>query len=211
MGQNRFLWRQNGPFDGQNGPAHGQNGPLDGENRPESVKNGPSAAEAVTSGTLAGDGFGPVQAVIGRSGAIAAEVKREGDGATPLGAWPVRRALWRAGRLERPDTALVLDPIGPDDGWCDDPADPAYNRPVRLPWPGRCEVMTREDGLYDIVVVLGHNDDPAVPGLGSAIFLHCASPDYAPTEGCIAIARDDLVTLLALLRPGDLIEVGRGG
>jgi len=208
MGQNRFLWRQNGPFDGQNGPSHGQNGPLDGENRPESVNNGPSAVEAVTSGTLEGGGFGPVRAVIGRSGLIAAEMKREGDGATPLGAWPVRRALWRADRLARPETALVLDPIGPDDGWCDDPADPAYNRPVRLPWPGRHEVMTREDGLYDIVVVLGHNDDPPVAGLGSAIFLHCASPDYRPTEGCIAIARDDLVALMKLLKPGDVIEVG---
>jgi L,D-peptidoglycan transpeptidase YkuD (ErfK/YbiS/YcfS/YnhG family) len=158
--------------------------------------------------TLEGDRIGPFRAVIGRSGLIAAEMKREGDGATPAGAWPVRRALWRPDRLERPDTALVLDSIGPDDGWCDDPADPAYNRPVRLPWPGRHEVMTREDGLYDIVVVLGHNDDPPVPGLGSAIFLHCASPDYKPTEGCIAIARDDLVALLKALKAGDVIEVG---
>ncbi len=157
---------------------------------------------------LEGDMLGPLPAAIGRSGLIAAETKREGDGATPAGAWTVRRALWRPDRLERPDTALVLDPIGPDDGWCDDPADSAYNRPVRLPWPGRHEVMTREDGLYDIVVVLGHNDDPPVPGLGSAIFLHCASPDYRPTEGCIAIARDDLVALLTLLKAGDVIEVG---
>jgi L,D-peptidoglycan transpeptidase YkuD (ErfK/YbiS/YcfS/YnhG family) len=201
MGQARFFWRRNSP-------AHGENGPFSGENRPESVKNGPSAAEAATSGILSGGGFGPVRAVIGRSGAIAADLKREGDGATPLGAWPVRRALWRPDRLERPDTALVLDPIGPDDGWCDDPADPAYNRPVRLPWPGRHEVMTREDGLYDIVVVLGHNDDPPVPGLGSAIFLHCASPDYQPTEGCIAIAREDLAALLKVLKAGDVVEVG---
>lgn len=167
------------------------------------AENGPSGAMRM----LSGAGFGPVRAAIGRSGVVAAHDKREGDGATPLGAWPVRRALWRADRLTRPDTALVLDPVTPDDGWCDAPADPAYNRPVRLPWPASHEVMTREDGLYDIVVVLGHNDDPPVPGLGSAIFLHCASPDYAPTEGCVALARDDLITLLALLRPGDVIEV----
>ncbi|KAA5803442.1 L,D-transpeptidase family protein [Alkalicaulis satelles] len=156
---------------------------------------------------LSGPGFGPVRAAIGRSGVIAAEDKREGDGATPLGAWPVRRALWREDRLARPDTALVLDAIGADDGWSDDPSDPAYNRPVRLPWPASHEVMTRQDGLYDIVVVLGHNDDPPVPGLGSAIFLHCVSPDYAPTEGCVAVARDALIALLALLRPGDVIEI----
>lgn len=167
-------------------------------------ENGPHGVVMI----LEGDRIGPFRAVIGRSGLIAAETKREGDGATPAGAWTVRRALWRPDRLNRPDTALVMDPIGPDDGWCDDPADPAYNRPVRLPWPGRHEVMTREDGLYDIVVVLGHNDDPPVPGLGSAIFLHCASPDHKPTEGCIAIARDDLVTLLGGLKAGDVIEVG---
>lgn len=201
MSEARLFWRQNDP-------SHGENGPFSGKNRPESMKTGPSAAEALTSGTLSGAGFGPVRAVIGRSGRIAAELKREGDGATPMGAWPVRRALWREDRLVRPDTALVLDPIGPDDGWCDDPEDPAYNRPVRLPWPGRCETLTREDGLYDIVVVLGHNDGPPVPGLGSAIFLHCASPDYRPTEGCIAIARDDLAALLKALKAGDVVEVG---
>jgi L,D-peptidoglycan transpeptidase YkuD (ErfK/YbiS/YcfS/YnhG family) len=207
MGQARFLWCQNGPARGHDGVLRSHEDAFRSQNRPPHVTTGPESAAAVTSGFLAGGGFGPVRAVIGRSGRIAAELKREGDGATPLGVWPVRRALWRPDRLNRPDTALVLDPIGPDDGWCDDPADPAYNRPVRLPWQGRCETMTREDGLYDIVVVLGHNDDPPVPGLGSAIFLHCASPDYRPTEGCIAIARDDLVALLKVLKAGDVVEV----
>lgn len=201
MGQVRFFWCQNRPARGQNRPARGHEDAFGSQDRPQGGQDDPC-------GVLAGDGFGPVRAAIGRSGVVAAELKREGDGATPLGAWPVRRALWRADRLARPETALVMDPIGPDDGWCDDPADPAYNRPVRLPWPGRHEVMTREDGLYDIVVVLGHNDDPPVPGLGSAIFLHCASPDYKPTEGCIAIARDDLVALLKELKAGDVVEVG---
>jgi L,D-peptidoglycan transpeptidase YkuD (ErfK/YbiS/YcfS/YnhG family) len=209
MGQARFLWRQDAPSKGHDGALGGHEDALRSQKRPQHVTTtGADGSEAVTSGFLAGGRFGPARAVIGRSGRIAAELKREGDGATPAGAWPVRRALWRADRLARPDTALVLDPIGPDDGWCDDPEDPAYNRPVRLPWPGRCETLTREDGLYDIVVVLGHNDDPPVPGLGSAIFLHCASPDYRPTEGCIAIARDDLMALLKVLKAGDVIEVG---
>lgn len=34
-------------------------------------------------------------------------------------------------------------------------------------------------------------------GRGSAIFLHVARPDFAPTEGCIAAARTDLRALLA--------------
>ena len=57
------------------------------------------------------------------------------------------------------------------------------------------------------MVVLGHNDDPPVPGLGSAIFLHLAKPDYAPTEGCIALARPDLEAVLALAGPDSVLEV----
>src|SRR5690554_2419769 len=99
---------------------------------------------------------------LGRAGIAAA--KREGDGATPVGRFPMRRVLYRPDRGEAPATRLPIAPIAPDDGWCDDPGDPAYNRPVRLPYPARCETLWRADALYDVVVVLGHNDDPPVPG-----------------------------------------------
>jgi L,D-peptidoglycan transpeptidase YkuD (ErfK/YbiS/YcfS/YnhG family) len=118
--------------------------------------------------------------------------KREGDGATPVGAWPMRRLLYRADRISAPATRLPSAAIGREDGWCDDPADPAYNRPVRRPHAARHERLWREDALYDLLVVLGHNDDPVVAGAGSAIFLHVARPDYAPTEGCVALAHADL-------------------
>ena len=122
--------------------------------------------------------------------------KREGDGATPAGIWPLRRVLWRPDRLARPATQLPVAPIRPEDGWCDDPGDPAYNRPVALPYAARAESLWRDDALYDVLVVLGHNDDPAVPGLGSAIFLHVARPNYLGTEGCIALALEDLLNVL---------------
>ncbi len=77
------------------------------------------------------------------------------------------------------------------------PADPAYNQPVALPHPGRHERLWREDAVYDIVGVLGWNDDPVRPGRGSAIFLHVARPDFAPTEGCVALALPDLRAALA--------------
>jgi L,D-peptidoglycan transpeptidase YkuD (ErfK/YbiS/YcfS/YnhG family) len=115
---------------------------------------------------------------LGRSGVTEAAAKREGDGATPLGDWPIRRLLYRRDRLPEhglPATALAAKPIGPNDGWCDDPGDPAYNRPVSLPYAASHERLWREDGAYDLVVVLGHNDDPPVPGMGSAIFLHRSS------------------------------------
>lgn len=136
---------------------------------------------------------------LGRGGVRAD--KREGDGATPVGAFPMRRVLYRPDRLAAPATRLPVTPIEPSDGWCDDPADPAYNRPVRLPHPARHEEMWREDGLYDVVVVIGHNDDPPVPGAGSAVFVHCLRPDGGPTAGCIALPRDALVDLLAECGP----------
>ncbi|MEQ8966083.1 MAG: L,D-transpeptidase family protein [Azospirillaceae bacterium] len=137
--------------------------------------------------------------------------KREGDGATPVGRFALRRVLWRPDRLSAPTTALPAAPIDPADGWCDDPADPAYNGPVRLPFPASHERLWREDGLYDVVVVLGHNDDPIVPGAGSAVFLHCARPTLAPTAGCVAVAREDLVALLAECGPGTVIEIAAPG
>ena len=71
-------------------------------------------------------------------------------------------------------TSLPLRAITADDGWCDAPDDPNYNRLVKLPYPASAEHMWREDHLYDLVAVLGYNDDPVVPGKGSAIFLHVA-------------------------------------
>lgn len=149
-----------------------------------------------------GDGFlalGPVlvRAAIGRGG-IARE-KREGDGATPAGLLALRRVLFRADRLAPPACAVPREPVAPDDGWCDDPASPDYNRMIRLPHAARHERLWRDDALYDVVGVLGWNDDPAVRGRGSAIFLHVARPGHAPTEGCIAL---DLPDLLAVLKAG---------
>lgn len=133
--------------------------------------------------------------------------KKEGDGATPVGAWPMRRLLYRADRVGIPRTRLPLAPIGPNDGWSDDPADPLYNAPVPLPHPWRHERLWRADAHYDLVVVLGYNDDPAVPGAGSAVFLHLAHPDFTATAGCIALARADLETVLADAVAGDRVAV----
>jgi L,D-peptidoglycan transpeptidase YkuD (ErfK/YbiS/YcfS/YnhG family) len=147
-----------------------------------------------------------VRCALGRGGVIAAERKREGDGASPLGVWPMMRVLYRPDRGLAPVTGLPTAAMLEDDGWCDAPDDPAYNRPVRLPYAASCERMWRDDEVYDIVCVLRHNDPPRA-GLGSAIFLHCARPDYRPTEGCVALARADLEALLALAGPGASLEI----
>jgi L,D-peptidoglycan transpeptidase YkuD (ErfK/YbiS/YcfS/YnhG family) len=124
--------------------------------------------------------------------------KLEGDGATPVAVLPLRRVLYRADRVRAPECAVAVEPIAPEDGWCDDPAERDYNRMIRLPHDGHYEELWRRDALYDVVGVLGWNDAPVERGRGSAIFLHVARGDYAPTEGCIALALDDLREVLAI-------------
>jgi L,D-peptidoglycan transpeptidase YkuD (ErfK/YbiS/YcfS/YnhG family) len=142
---------------------------------------------------------------LGRSGVTGA--KREGDGASPAGTWPLRRVLYRPDRIDRPATDLPVSAISPDDGWCDAPADPRYNCPVRLPYGASAETLWRDDELYDLVVVLGYNDDPPRPGLGSAIFFHLATLRFAPTAGCVAVHRPAMVRLLAHCGPGTQLEI----
>lgn len=144
--------------------------------------------------------------VIGRGGFAA--TKKEGDGATPIGVFPLRRLYYRADRLAAPATGLPCQPLRPDDGWCDAPHDSAYNRPIRHPYPASAEHLWRDDRVYDLIVVIGHNDAPVVAGAGSAIFLHCAHPDRRPTEGCIALARDDLTTVLEFCDCKTSIDIG---
>jgi L,D-peptidoglycan transpeptidase YkuD (ErfK/YbiS/YcfS/YnhG family) len=147
-----------------------------------------------------------MRAAMGPAGPIGG--KREGDGATPIGRFAFRYLLYRPDRLRPPPTGLGRRALSPRDGWCDDPGDVLYNRPVTLPYRARHERLWREDDIYDLIVVLGHNDDPVVPGAGSAVFLHVARPDFSPTAGCIVLGKDDLLALLAQSGPGDFLTVG---
>ena len=123
--------------------------------------------------------------------------KVEGDHATPAGLLPLRRVLYRADRVKLPKAAVLREPIASDDGWCDDGYSPLYNTQIRLPADVRHEALWRDDGLYDVLGVLGWNDAPVQRERGSAIFLHIARPDFAPTEGCIALPLPTLLHVLA--------------
>lgn len=120
----------------------------------------------------------------------------------------MRRVLYRADRLSRPKTGLRTKPISPRDGWCDAPRHPLYNRQVRLPIRASAERLMRADPLYDIIVILGYNDAPVIDGLGSAIFMHIAKPNFAPTAGCVALRRSDLLHILRIWRPGSRLIIG---
>ena len=120
---------------------------------------------------------------------------------------PLRRSYFRNDRLVLPKVRLPARPIAEHDGWCDDPRSPTYNKLVRIPNDWSHEKMWRDDGLYDLVVVIGYNDDPPEGEWGSAIFLHIAKDDYAATQGCVAFKREDLMELVTLIGPETRINV----
>ena len=161
---------------------------------------------AAASGRFTGAGL-DVRCALGSAGVIEAARKREGDGYSPAGIWPLQRVLFRAHRIPAPQTKLPIAPLAQDDGWCDAPGNENYNRFVKLPCPAGAERLWRNDELYDVIVILGFNDNPVVPGAGSAIFWHIAHTDYTPTQGCVAIARADMLTALAEAAPGDTLEI----
>ena len=154
----------------------------------------------LTAGALA------VPVALGRGGIKAN--KREGDGGTPRGTFRLRRLWWRADRAPRPRTQLPVRRIRKDDGWCEDPRDRHYNRPIRLPAEHPGDRLWREDRLYDFIIELDHNTRPRIAGRGSAVFVHVARPGFAPTAGCVALTSPALRRLLARLGPRTRISIG---
>jgi len=158
-----------------------------------------SSRGVLTAGPLA------LPVALGRTGIKAN--KREGDGATPRGAFHLKRLWWRADRHPRPATLLPVRRITPDDGWCEDPTDRHYNRPVKVPQRSPADRLAREDGLYDFIVEIDHNVRPRVAGRGSAVFIHVARPGLAPTAGCVALSMNSMRRLLARVGPRTRIMV----
>lgn len=127
--------------------------------------------------------------------------KREGDGATPVGKFPLRRVYYRRDRIARPACRLPVTAITSRMGWSDDPLSPDYNRLVTLPNPGSAERLWREDNQYDLILVIGHNDTPVRTNYGSAIFVHVARRGLTPTQGCVALTQSSLLRVLAHVGP----------
>lgn len=134
--------------------------------------------------------------------------KREGDGATPRGAFRFKRLWWRADRHPRPRTCLPVRRIRPDDGWCEDPNDRRYNRRITVPKHSKADRLARSDSLYDFIVELDHNTRPRIAGRGSAVFVHVARPDFGATAGCIALTMPALRRLLTQAGPRTRIVIG---
>jgi L,D-peptidoglycan transpeptidase YkuD (ErfK/YbiS/YcfS/YnhG family) len=146
-----------------------------------------------------------LRCALGRSGVT--DLKVEGDGATPVGAFSLRKIIFRADRVSPPKTILPIEALGPEDGWCDAPDHADYNCQVILPHVASCEALWRSDHIYDLIAVTSYNASPVIPGRGSAIFIHIARDDYTGTEGCIAFSDPDLRMIMGKWREGDIIRV----
>jgi L,D-peptidoglycan transpeptidase YkuD (ErfK/YbiS/YcfS/YnhG family) len=147
-----------------------------------------------------------IRVALGRGGIRAN--KFEGDGATPRGRFRMLRLWWRADRAPRPRTHLPVRAIRADDGWCEDPDDRRYNRPIRLAEGTPGDRLRRDDSLYDFIIEIDHNTRPRIGNRGSAVFIHVARPDFVPTTGCVAMKRADLQRLLPSLSAGSSIAIG---
>ena len=133
--------------------------------------------------------------------------KREGDGGTPRGSFRLRRLWWRADRHPRPTTSLPTQRITSADGWCEDPTDRHYNRPIKVLANANADRLARTDNLYDFIIEIDHNTRPRVAGRGSAVFIHAARQGFAPTAGCVALELNTLRRILSRLGPHTRIVV----
>ncbi|KQW19452.1 hypothetical protein ASC80_18945 [Afipia sp. Root123D2] len=134
--------------------------------------------------------------------------KREGDGGTPRGIFRPLRLWWRADRHPRPPSFLPIRAITPADAWCENPGDRHYNQPIRLTQDTPGDRLTRADHLYDFIIEIDHNTRPRIAGRGSAVFLHLARDNFAPTAGCVGMTRSAMLQLLARIGPQTRIVIG---
>jgi L,D-peptidoglycan transpeptidase YkuD (ErfK/YbiS/YcfS/YnhG family) len=125
-----------------------------------------------------------------------ARLKREGDNGTPAGRFKLLWAYFRPDRPRPSAGGVPLRPMRRDQGWCEDPSSPRYNR------------MWRDDHLYDLTFVLDQNFTRRAKGGGSAIFFHLARPGLTPTAGCVAISAADMRKLAPRLGRGAVMAIG---
>ena len=151
--------------------------------------------------------FGPYRVHLGVNGLSAH--RHEGDGTTPIGTIQIGPTLY--GLDPNPGVRLPYHRIVCGDWWDGDSSSPAYNtfRHVACgrapPFGGDSEPLWRSPVAYRELAFIEFNADPAVPGRGSAIFLHADTG--RPTNGCVSLPRPSLIALLRRLRPGAEITI----
>ena len=135
------------------------------------------------------------------------ENKSEGDGCTPVGTFKINKILYRPDKIKDFKFLLDSETIEKLDGWCDDVNSNLYNQKIVFPFESSAERLYRNDDLYDIVCIIDYNLNPIIKGKGSAIFLHVATDDYSPTQGCVAIKKEELLQIAINLEKNSVIQI----
>jgi L,D-peptidoglycan transpeptidase YkuD (ErfK/YbiS/YcfS/YnhG family) len=134
--------------------------------------------------------------------------KVEGDKCTPSGIYKLKQVFYRADRIKKITTNLKKIKIKKNMGWCDDVSSNYYNKQIKISKKIGHEKLHRKDNLYDIIVVLNYNLNPIIKGKGSAIFLHVAKKNYNKTQGCIALKKNELLSLISKIKKNTQIRIG---
>jgi len=132
--------------------------------------------------------------------------KTEGDQCTPIGVFKIGKVYYRPDRVKKIDTILKTKKIKKNMGWCNDPHNKKYNKEIVLDKKNKGERLFRKDNAYDILIVIEYNTNKTKPFKGSAIFIHLTK-NYGPTEGCIALKKNDLLILLKIINKSSKIQI----
>ena len=134
--------------------------------------------------------------------------KKEGDQITPLGRYKIKYILYRKDRVKKINSGIKTIEITKNMGWCNDPNSKQYNKIIKLPSAFSYEKLYRRENIYDIILVLNYNMNPAKKNKGSAIFIHIAKKNYKKTEGCVAIKKNEILKILKFLKSETIVKIG---
>jgi L,D-peptidoglycan transpeptidase YkuD (ErfK/YbiS/YcfS/YnhG family) len=138
-------------------------------------------------------------AVIGLKGFAKPGEKKEGDRKTPSGIFELGDVF---GYSATAATRMPYRQSTEDDKFIDDVQSDAYNTWVKGPTAAKSfEKMKRKDGLYEYGVVVNYNMNPVIKGNGSAIFIHVWRSPTSGTAGCVALAKEHVISILKWLDP----------
>lgn len=146
--------------------------------------------------------------VTGRVGKNGIGKVSEGDGKTPTGKYRFMKAF---GILPDPGiSALPYLQVDESHHWVDDSNSQYYNQcvstnDVEADWSSS-EVLFATGQAYNYALAINYNE-ACVPGVGSAIFLHCPSADFGTTAGCIAIPEENMIVVMQLLQDDCVIII----
>ena len=141
---------------------------------------------------------------IGKNGSTLNKI--EGDKKTPKGVYSLGPLFYRKDKFKKPETKLKKISIKRNMGWCDDVNSKNYNKLIKIDKKTRHEKLFRKNITYDLLIPINYNTDKPIRKKGSAIFIHLTK-NYKKTLGCIALKKNDLLTLLKVINKKTKIKI----